>query len=234
MLEGYRTNRPSTVRQAEVHLKQIKAEFGDLRLSAVRPSHIKTWTSKLKAGGAADSYVYALHARLGQVLGDAVHDGILPRNPVSRRTSPAAGKQRPYVATTEQVWALYEAVPKHMQPAILLGAFVGLRTAEAVALRVDDVDFMRGVVRPTVQHGGVQLKTKLSQTPVPIPNELALLLSAAVADLPSSVGRIVTDATGERPDRGWLTGRYAVPVTPWRVCRRTSASTTSGTTWRPS
>ncbi len=114
-LEGYRTNRGSTVRQAEVHLKQIKAAFGPLPLSAVRPSHVKAWTSKLKADGAADSYVYALHARLGQVLGDAVHDGILPRSPVSRRTSPGAGKQRPYVATTAQVWALHDAVPDHMR-----------------------------------------------------------------------------------------------------------------------
>lgn len=58
-------------------------------------------------------------------MGDAVRDGILPRSPVCRRTSPGAGKQRPYVATTEQVWALHDAVPQHLRVAILLGAFVG-------------------------------------------------------------------------------------------------------------
>ncbi|MDP9437059.1 MAG: site-specific integrase [Actinomycetota bacterium] len=195
-LEGYRTNRGSTVRQAEVHLKQITAAFGPLQLSAVRPSHVKAWTSKLKADGAADSYVYALHARLGQVFGDAVHDGILPRSPVSRRTSPGAGKQRPYVASTAQVWALHDAVPEHMRVAVLLGAFAGLRTAEAVALRVGDVDFMRGIVKPAVQWPDVELKTKTSRTPVPIPAELALTLSASVAAFPSSTGRLVTDGRG--------------------------------------
>ncbi len=195
-LDGYRTNRGSTVRQAEVHLKQIKAAFGPLQLSAVRPSHVKAWTSKLKADGAADSYVYALHARLGQVLGDAVHDGILPRSPVSRRTSPGAGRQRPYVATTAQVWALHDAVPEHLRVAILLGAFVGLRTAEAVSLRVDDVDFMRGIVKPAVQWPDVELKTKTSRTPVPIPAELALTLSSSVAAFPSGTGRLVTDGRG--------------------------------------
>jgi integrase len=96
--------------------------------------------------------VYALHARLGQAL-DAVHDGILPRSPVSRRTSPGAGKQRPYVATTAQVWALHDAVPEHMRVAVLLGAFAGLRTAEAVALRLDDVDFTSVSVSELREHG---------------------------------------------------------------------------------
>ena len=104
-LAGYETRRPSTVRQAKVHLRQVTAEFGAVPLAGVRPSHVRAWTSRLLAGGAEASHVYALHARLAQVMSDAVHDGILPRSPCSRRTSPGQGRQRPYVATTEQVCA---------------------------------------------------------------------------------------------------------------------------------
>ena len=151
-LAGYATRRPSTVRQARVHVAQIVAAFGPMPLAAVRPSHVRAWTAKLKAEGLADSYVYALHARLSQVMSDAVHDGHRWRAiPCSRRTSPGAGKQRPYVATTEQVWALHDAMPEHLRPAVLLGAFAGLRLAEACGLRVADVDFMRGIVAPAVQ-----------------------------------------------------------------------------------
>ncbi len=150
-------------------MNQIVAAFGSAPLASVRPSHVKSWTSQLRADGLADSYVYALHNRLSQVMSDAVHDGILARNPCSRRTSPGAGKQRPYVATTEQVWALHDAVAEHLRPAILLGAFAGLRTAEVCGLRVADVDFMRGIVRPTLQWPGQELKTEASRTPVPIP-----------------------------------------------------------------
>jgi len=107
----------------------------------------RPWLDRqLKAEGRADSHAYALHARLSQLFSDAVHDGIAPRNPCFRRTSPGTGKQRPYVATTEQVWALYNAVPAGIRPAILLGAHAGLRLAEAAALRPEDVDFIRGVV----------------------------------------------------------------------------------------
>lgn len=193
-LAGYTTRRPRTVRQAQVHITQIKAAFGPMPLPSIRPSAVRAWTANLKAAGHADSYVYALHNRLSQIMSDAVHDGVLVRNPCSRRTSPGAGKPRPYVATTAQVWALYDAFPAHLQPAVLLGAFVGLRTAEVVGLRVFDVDFMRGVVRPVVQRAGEELKTDISRTPLPIPQELALELSAAVARWGSDY--VVTDGMG--------------------------------------
>jgi integrase len=157
------------------------AAFGPMRLSEIKPSHIKGWTAELKAAGRADSYVYALHSRLAQLMSDAVHDGVIARSPCSRRTSPGAGGQRPYVATTEQIWALYDAVPAGIQPAILLGAFAGLRLAEAAALRPEDVDFMRGIVAPVVQWRDEPLKTETARTPIPVPRELALLLSTALA-----------------------------------------------------
>ena len=193
-LEGYATPRPSTVHSAQVHVLQIVAAFGTMPLSSVRPSHVKAWTVKLKADGLATSYVHALHSRLSQVLGDAVHDGILARNPCSRRTSPSAGKQRAYVATTEQVWALHDAFPEHLAHAVLLGAFVGLRTTEACGLRVGDVDFMRGIVHPVVQWPAEPLKSETSRTAVPIPAELALQLSAAVARWGGQT--VVTDGRG--------------------------------------
>jgi hypothetical protein len=38
-------------------------------------------------GPLAASCVYACHARLAQIMSDAVHDGIIPRSPCSRHTS---------------------------------------------------------------------------------------------------------------------------------------------------
>jgi len=177
-LSGHATRRASTVRQSRIHVAQIKAEFGAMLLSAVRPSHVRSWTSGLRDDGLSASYVYALHARLAQVFADAVHDGIVPRSPCSRRTSPGPGLQRAYVATTEQVWALHDVMPERLRAAVLLGAFAGLRVAEACGLRVGDVDFMRGVIRPAVQYPAEPLKTEISRTPVPVPRSLALELAA--------------------------------------------------------
>lgn len=176
-LNGYANNRPSSVKQAKSHVKRIDAAFGKRTLVSVRPSEVKAWTAKLKNEGLADSTIYALHSRLSHIFSDAVHDGILPKSPLSRRTSPPMGKQRPFVATTEQVWALYDAMDAWTRPGILLGAFAGLRVAEAVALRVKDIDFMRGVISPAIQYPDEPLKSDTSKTPIPIPRELAVMLN---------------------------------------------------------
>jgi integrase len=152
-LEGYGTHRPSTVRQAQVHIRRIVMEFGSYPLGSLRPSHIRSWMTRLGEEGPEDSYVYALHARLAQILNDAVHDGLLAKSPCSRRTSPHMAQQRVYVATTAQVWALYDLFPERMRLAVLLGAFVGLRLGETCGLRPEDVDFMRAIVHPHARYG---------------------------------------------------------------------------------
>jgi integrase len=203
-LAGYRTRRKSTVRQAEAHIKIIKAHFGSVPLSAVKPSAVRTWTAALKEEGRADSYVYALYARLSQLFTDAVHDGLVTRNPCSRRTSPGMGKQRPFVATTEQVWAVYDAVPVGVRSAILLGAHGGLRLAEAAALRVEDVDFERGVVRPTIQWPEEPLKSDTSRTPIPIPTEMAAELRTAAE---AGNGRTLVNDEWGNPAGPWTIER---------------------------
>jgi integrase len=84
-----------------------------------------------------------------------------------------------------------------------------LRVSEAVALRVEDVDFTRGIVHPKVQWSQGQgwlapLKTKGSSSPVPIPRELTLMLAASVQQFAGST--LVTSGRGQ-------------PVGPWIIDR---------------
>ncbi|WP_416978656.1 site-specific integrase [Streptomyces sp. T028] len=204
-LTGYATRKPSTVRQARVHINRIVKEFGGLPLGAVRPSQVKAWCAGMREEGRAPSYVYACHRRLSQIMGDAVHDGLLAKSPCSRRTSPGGGKQRPYVATTEQVWALYDAFPERLRAAVLLGAFVGLRVSEACGLRVGDVDFLRGIVHPAVQYPAEELKTETSKTAIPVPRSLTKELS----------GHMTAGYSGET----LLTHDAGVQLGPWQLER---------------
>jgi integrase len=183
-LAGYATRRDSTVRQAKVHLALIRAEFGPLPLSAVRPSAVRSWLATL-AVDYAPSYVYAVHARLSQVMADAVHDDLLATSPCSRRTSPPMGSQRPYVASTAQVWSLYEAFPERLRVGVLLGAFAGLTTGEACGLRVDEVVFLAREIRPAAQWPAEPLKTPMRRTAVPVADTLLEVLAAHVARWPS-------------------------------------------------
>lgn len=224
-LASYGTRRASTVRQAGVHLRVIDKHLGSQLLADVKPSTVRSFMSALKSEGYAESYVYAAHRRLSQIMADAVRDGVLARNPCSRRTSPGALDARPYVATTAQVWALHDAVPGSIRLAILLGSFAGLRVSEACRLRSTDVDFMRGVVRPEVQWKGEPLKSKASRQAIPIPRELATMLAtSAETVLADEVGRPVAPWTVERAVRS--AGQR------WTACPRASTSMTCGTTSR--
>lgn len=201
-LAGYH-GAPTTVRQAKVHVRLIREAFGAMQLAEVRPSAVKAWTKRL-AETYEPSYVYAVYRRFAQIMGDAAHDGIIPRSPCSRKTAPKTAGQRPYVATSEQVAQLYRAFPEGLRPAVLLGAYAGLRLSEAAALRVGDVDFMRGVVSPAIQYPDRALKSETSRTPVPIPSQLALMLSAEVAR--TGAGVLVTNEIG-RPSTPWAIER---------------------------
>jgi integrase len=203
-----KSRRQSSARQAKTHLKTIREEFGPMTLAEIKPSMVTAWTGNLK-DDYKPSTIYALYRRLTHVLDDAVHDGLLARNPCSRRTAPSIGHVEQFCPTTEQVWQLHDAMPEHLQVAILLGAFAGLRVSEAVALRIEDVDFTRGVVFPKVQWSQGQgwsapLKTKGSSAPVPIPRELTLMLSSSVQQFVGPT--LVTNGRGK-------------PVGPWIVDR---------------
>lgn len=203
-LAGYASRRPRTLRQAQVHVKLIRAEFGRLSVGAVRPSRVRAWTARLKAEGYEASYIYALHARLAQVMAHAVEDGHLLRSPCSRRTAPPAGRQRPYLMTTGQLWQLHEAMPPYLQVSILLGAFGGLRVAEACGLRPGDVDLAAGIIMPRVQYPADPLKSETSMTDVPVPPSLVTDLIAHELQWPGATV---------------LSGEDGSQIGPWRLER---------------
>lgn len=65
-----------------------------------------------------------------------------------------------------------------------------------MGLRIADVDFVRGIVRPIQQGAGEPLKTETARTPLPIPRELSMELSAAVSRWGGAF--VVTDGTGRQ------------------------------------
>jgi len=195
--------------------------------------------ARLQAEGQSQNYVYSLHSRLSQIMSD----GVLGRNPCSRRTAPPMGKQKVYVATTEQVWAIHDALPDNFRFAVLLGASAGLRVAEVSALRLSDVDFTRGVVHPVRQWPEEPLKTPGSDAAIPIPRDLALLLAASVKMYPSNM-MVTRGSATTRVGALAANGRARTARRPgasnvlcemsggrWKACRRSSAFTICATTW---
>jgi hypothetical protein len=80
-----------------------------------------------------------------------------------------------------------------------------MRVAEVAGLRVSGMDFIRGVVHPKQQWPAKPLKTDGSDQPIPIPQGLALLLSASVEKYPSEM--MVTNGSGTEGCGPWIIER---------------------------
>ncbi len=191
----------------------------------------QAWTAQLRMEGLADSYVYALHARLAQVFSDAVHDGIIARSPCSRRPSPGAGRQRPYVATTEQVWGLYDAMPERLGAAVLLGAFAGLRAgrdvwAAGVRRRLHARSRAPSGAVPGRAGSRARRRGLRSRFRSPLPSSCRLTSPGSPVGGPRRCSG-TSGATSSAP--GPWSARSGRRETVFRACRRASRTTTSAT-----
>jgi integrase len=81
------------------------------------------------------------------LLEAAVEDGLIARNPARGVKLPARDEGEVVPPTVEQVKALLAAAPGWLRPAVVLGAGLGLRQAEASGLTVDRVLWLERSVR---------------------------------------------------------------------------------------
>jgi integrase len=104
--------------------------------------------------------------------------------------------------TVAQVHALAEAMPARCRAMVIAQAGLGLRVAELLALRVEDVDFLRRTVRGEWQTSPdgkqrVVPKTPRSRRTLPLPGVVAEALAAHMAAYqPADDGSLFTTAAG--------------------------------------
>jgi integrase len=119
--------------------------FGAAPISDLTPARIRHWI----AGAAVTSSAATVRKNcmvLHQILGQAVTDGRLTANPAAEMELPTIDEIEKRYLAAGQVRALADAAGEHGALVLLLG-FTGLRFGEAAALRVADIDLVRGRVR---------------------------------------------------------------------------------------
>ncbi|MEJ7707703.1 MAG: tyrosine-type recombinase/integrase [Nocardioidaceae bacterium] len=111
-------------------------------LSAVAHADVSAWTASLVSSGLAPSTVRQTHRVLSLVLGLAVRDGRMPRNPADGAPLPA----RLPPASGFSTIARSPTWPTHAGDyglAVRILAYCGLRFGELAALRTGRVDLLR-------------------------------------------------------------------------------------------
>jgi integrase len=164
--------------------------LGDRRLSAARPSEVQAWVSD-RAKVLAPSTVRLLVSVLRSIFSAAVQDRLIASSPAARLSLPRSESKRIVPLTVAQVQALADAIPPRCRAMVITQAGLGLRIGELMALRVQDVDFLRRTVAiewQTTTDGKrrVPPKTPRSRRAVPLPSVVAEALASHIAQFPAA------------------------------------------------
>ena len=139
--------------------------------------------------------------RLVAVRPSEVQAWATDRNPVEGVSLPRAEHVRVEPLTVEQVRALAAAMPDRCKAMVVAQGGLGSRIGELMALRVQDIDFLRRTVRVQDQLSldgkrRVPTKTPRSRRTMPLPTVVAEALAAHIAEFPPIDGLIFTTLHG--------------------------------------
>ena len=149
-LNSARDRSPKTLeRYRELAENQVLPHLGTVPLQRLKPEHISAWHAKLIDGGLSPRTVVHAHRVLSLCLKRAAENGTLARNVAGVRKPPTVEDTELEILEPGKVLAVLEALRDHpyLHPIACLAAATGMRRGELLALRWDDVDLERGVLR---------------------------------------------------------------------------------------
>ena len=149
LLDPDRDLRPSTVRGYRQMLgSHILPKLGDIPLSEIKLSDIRTWRAQLNPSTpAANAAAYRL---LRSLLQAAEEEELIERAPSRiRGASNARTQHLATPATLDELAVIVDNMPDRLKLFIILAAFVGLREGELLELRRGDVDQVAGQISIT-------------------------------------------------------------------------------------
>lgn len=139
-----------------VHLKDFKyrlepfaKKYAKRLIVEVSTKDVDAWLFALKCA----PQTRANHRRLlHNFFADAKGRGYCEENPVARAARVNVIRKPPGILTPAEARALLAACPAEIVPAVAIGLFAGLRTAEIARLDWQEIDFKRGFIEVTAKN----------------------------------------------------------------------------------
>jgi integrase len=119
--------------------------LGSVPIADITPELVRAWYVGLAAQRGA-SVAAKAYTRLRQVLGQAVDDDRIAKNPCRIKKGAAERHPEQRFASLAELYELAGAVPERYRTLVLTAGLAGLRQGELLALRRRDVDILRGTV----------------------------------------------------------------------------------------
>lgn len=180
--------------------------LGSRRLDqlAARPSIVSGWVAGLPL---SPRYAGHVLGTLSAILGAAVDDGLIRRNPCRAESvkKPKVDKPKLDPWDSARVAAVRAALPRRYQAMADAGSGLGLRQGEITGLPVNAIDFLRHSVRVRVQ---VRLIRQVlcfappkggRERDVPLPETISLALAAHLAEFGATEVTLPWKEPGGKP-----------------------------------
>jgi integrase len=183
--QGHISRKTAATRKS-VWDSRVEAQWGAVAVVDVKTSAARAWVSKMVAADIGTPTIENAFGLLRRVLGAAVEDRRIPRNPCEGVRLPKRKHADRGYLSHGQVAALAAAVDRPSEVVRFL-AYTGLRWGEMAALRVQDFDMLRrrvNVSRSVTESGGLVWSTPKTweRRSVPFPAALADELAALMVD----------------------------------------------------
>ena len=141
-------------RFAKKHAKRLVAEISTKEVDA--------WLFSLKnSAQSRDKHRRLLHNFFGYCTGR----GYCDENPVSRAAKVKVIRKAPGILTPADTAAVLAAAPAEIVPALVIGFFAGLRTAEIARLDWKQIDLKRGFIEVTAENTKSSQRRLVAITP---------------------------------------------------------------------
>ncbi|MFF3420729.1 tyrosine-type recombinase/integrase [Streptomyces sp. NPDC002698] len=189
----------------------LEPAFGAINVAEISPPLVRRWRADKLAAGTGPTTVAKAYALLRAMMGTAVADQMIRRNPCTiKGASTMHTPERP-TATVQEVYDLADAIQPRYRALVLMAGFLGLRWGELVGLHRRDVDLEHGSVR--VRRAVAELFNGRQEIKAPksaAGKRTVAIPSAIVADIrdhleryaePGADGRVFTGAKGATPRR---------------------------------
>jgi integrase len=146
---GHTSRDPQTLAIRERMLRlHVKPVIGNVELRKITGSTLRGLIASLNV---ADKYAADIFDLVSSILTAAVDDKLLARNPAKdpsvRRQKPRAPKRNVRPWPDEWIEKMHTAIHDRYKITVTLGAGLGLRQGEIFGLAVEDIDYVKDVVR---------------------------------------------------------------------------------------
>jgi integrase len=201
--------RPRTYESYELHVRHhVNPEIGNVRLSALRPDHVRGLLKRKLDSGLSPQTVVHMRTVLNTALRQAIGDRLISWNPVSSVKRPKVQRRTHTVFTPEQARAfLVAAEEKRLGPAFAIGLSLGLRRGEVLGLRWRDIDLDASTLR------------------------VAQTIQRVRAKVAGTAGVLVSEPKTEQSRRTLVLPAMLVPLLKRHRARQAQERLTAGADW---